>query len=173
MGILDCQMTVSKDNAEQDLFAAVYCELKRIASCHMRSERLGLTIQTTALVHETYLKLARNIRIATKGYDQQRFLSIASQAMRRILVDRARARGAKKRECPAFLGFTGVERYADLHDALERLAAAEPRSAQIVEMRFFLGLTEEEIAESLGICSRTVKRDWKFAKAWLFGELQK
>jgi RNA polymerase sigma factor (TIGR02999 family) len=173
MGILDCQGALPKENTEQDLFVAVYAELKRIASCHMRSERLGLTIQTTALVHETYLKLAHNIRIATKGYDRQRFLRIASQAMRRILVDRARARCAKKRECPPFPGFAGAARYTDLHDALERLAAAEPRSAQIVEMRFFLGLTEEEIADTLGICSRTVKRDWQFAKAWLFGELQK
>jgi len=99
--------------------------------------------------------------------------------MRRIPVDRARARIAKKRDAIVsspelpFYNFASSSQFVDLHEALERLALVEPRHAKIVEMRFFGGLTEDEIAEVLGICSRTVKRDWKFAKAWLFGELSK
>ena len=171
--------SVTSGSVEQDLFVVVYKELKRIAACHMRSERLGLTLQTTALVHETFLKLVRSTGATAMGLDRQHFLSIASQAMRRILVDRARARIAKKREAIAssrevpFYNFVSSSQFVDLHEALERLAVVEPRHARIVEMRFFGGLTEDEIAEVLGICSRTVKRDWKFAKTWLFGELSK
>jgi RNA polymerase sigma-70 factor, ECF subfamily len=182
MEILDRQLAQSRagGNAHQQRFADVYNELKRIASCHMRSERLGLTIQTTALVHEAFLKLARSAGLNAAGFDRQHFLSVASQAMRRILVDRARARIARKRDAHSassgelpFQGFASSSQFVDLHEALERLALVEPRHAKIVEMRFFGGLTEDEIADVLGICSRTVKRDWKFAKAWLFGELSR
>ena len=167
------QNLVHHDPQQQDLFAAVYNELRRIASCHMRSERYGQTIQATALVHETFLKLARNMGPGVRP-ERQYFLGIASQAMRRILVDRARTRIAQKRDASAYLpfyGFASSTQFVHLHEALERLALVDARQAQIVEMRFFAGLTEDEIADALGICSRTVKRDWKLAKAWLFGEL--
>jgi RNA polymerase sigma factor (TIGR02999 family) len=166
-------MQTLNEQSDPDLFSAVYSDLRRIASCHMRSENKGRSLQATALVHETYLKLARNLDPA-KWPDRQYFLAAASRAMRRILVDRARARQAQKRDSAGqlpFHGFANTHEFLNLHDALERLAKIDSRQARVVEMRFFGGLTEEEIADVLGVASRTVKRDWQLAKAWLYGEL--
>jgi RNA polymerase sigma factor (TIGR02999 family) len=157
---------------DSELFSAVYSELRHIAAFHMRSERFEQTIQATALVHETFLKLARSLG-PLHVIDRSHVLRLASQAMRRILVDRARARIARKRDSSEarFWGLPSPEEFVELHEALERLGRFAPRPAKIVEMRFFGGMTEEEVALALGICSRTVKRDWKLAKAWLYGEL--
>jgi RNA polymerase sigma factor (TIGR02999 family) len=159
---------------DYDCFETVYLEMKRIARCHMRSELRSRTIQATALVHETFLKMARMSFVeASQEVDRQYLLCVASRMMRRILVDRARARMAQKRDPAPFYGFQAADSFMQLHDALGRLAAMDARQARIVEMRFFGGFTEEEVACALGVCSRTVKRDWQLAKAWLLGELSR
>jgi RNA polymerase sigma factor (TIGR02999 family) len=166
-------------DAEASLFELVYDELRKIASRNMRGERGGHLLQTTALVHEAYLRLVRidDTHFETRNH----FFAFAAQTMRRILVDYARANAAVKRGA----GFTitsldegavvSPEPSTDimaLDVALERLSAFDSRQAKVVEMRFFAGMKEEEIADVLGISARTVKRDWTMAKAWLYGELQ-
>ncbi len=167
----------SEELAAQHLFATVYPELKRIASRHIRCEQHCNTMRITALVHETYLRLARGGETSQPYRDRGHFFALASMAMRNILVDRARARMAKKRDAAAaeepFHGFADTKSFMDLHEALSRLAALDSRQAQIVEMRFFGGCTEEEVAEALGVSSRTVKREWRLARVWLYGELSK
>lgn len=164
------QYRPGNQSALDTLFAEVYPEIKRIAACHMRTERPCHSLQVTALVHETYLRLAGSRNIV--GWrDRAHFLALASSAMRRILVDQARARLSQKRtQCdwPTGISHPGV--FLDLHEALNDLARIDARQAQIVEMRFFGGYTEEEIGAALGLSARTVKRDWVLAKAWLFGE---
>lgn len=161
---------------QDNLFAFVYPELKRIAARQMRAERKSHTLQTTALVHEAYLRLARRLDTSNSALRVQLF-ALAAQTMKHILVDRARARLAKKRDTSGiyekeFTGFTVNDHHLmNLHEALERLSVMDPRQAQIVEMRFFGGCSEEEIAEVLGISSRTVKREWSLARTWLYGEL--
>lgn len=158
------------------LFSAVYRDLRDIAARHMHSERPDHTLQPTALVHEAFLRLsgAGSISFA----DRNHYMRAASLAMRRILVDHARARNAAKREGSLRVtldeSISQRESSVDLlalTDALERLRAAEPRCAEIVELRFFTGLEVPEVAKVLGISAATVKRDWRFAKAWLAQEL--
>ena len=163
---------------EAELMSAVYRELRRLAAYYLRQERAGHTLQPTALVHEAYLHLA-----AQKGADWQNrahFFSAAAQAMRRILVDYARERRAQKRggdrqRVPPDEAFTFAEERSEdllaLDGALEKLAGLDPRQSRIVELRFFGGLTEAEIAEVLGVSEKTVKRDWSVAKAWLYAEM--
>jgi RNA polymerase sigma factor (TIGR02999 family) len=158
----------------------VYAELHRMARHYMRNERAGNTLQTTALVNEVYLRL-----VDVKNVDwQQRaqFFAISAQMMRRILVDAARARGSYKRGCGAVkvnVDATAVlspERDSSvvaLDEALEAFSKMAPRQAKIVELRYFGGLTEEEIVEVLKIFPRTVRRDWEFAKSWLMRELSR
>ena len=164
--------------AEEELLPKVYRELKRLASACLRRERQGHTLQATALVNEAYLRLSDQKDVAWTG--RTHFFAIAARIMRRILADYARQRNAGKRgggrphlsldeelhvtdsQCALIEG---------LDEALQRLAQLDSRQAQVVEMRFFGGLTEEEIAEVLGVSSRTVKRDWMMARAWLYGEL--
>jgi RNA polymerase sigma-70 factor (ECF subfamily) len=156
----------------------VYGELQRIAHRQLRRERAGHTLQTTALVHEAYLRLIDQNRVDWR--DRGHFFAVASTLMRRILVDHARARLAEKREHQAIPLSGAVDLGAedpayevlDLDRALERLAAAFPRPARVVELRYFAGLELTVIAEVLGITDRTVKRDWAFARAWLARELQ-
>lgn len=167
----------SGDPAALDaLLSAVYRDLKEIASRHMRRERPDHTLQPTALVHEAFLRLAPVSEVEYQ--DRRHYLRAASLAMRRVLVDHARARNAGKRE--GALRITLDESIAssdspvdaiDLSDALERLAEAEPRCAEVVQLRFFAGLEVTEIGELLGVSVATVKRDWRFAKAWLAHEL--
>jgi RNA polymerase sigma factor (TIGR02999 family) len=169
------------DQAALDRLAAqVYDELRRMARHYMRNERAGNTLQTTALVNEVYLRL-----VDVKNVDwQQRaqFFAISAQMMRRILVDAARARGSNKRGGGAVkvnvdeIPVLSPERDSSLvalDDALEAFSAVAPRQAKIVELRYFGGLTEEEIAEVLKISPRTVRRDWEFAKSWLMRELSR
>jgi RNA polymerase sigma-70 factor, ECF subfamily len=160
------------------LMEVVYGELQRIAHRQLRRERVGHTLQTTALVHEAYLRLIDQNRVDWR--DRGHFFAVASTLMRRILVDHARARLAEKREHQAIPLSGAVDLGAedpayevlDLDRALERLAAAFPRPARVVELRYFAGLELTVIGEVLGITDRTVKRDWAFARAWLARELQ-
>jgi RNA polymerase sigma-70 factor, ECF subfamily len=165
-------------NAEEELFPRIYAELKRLAAHYLRSERPGHTLQPTALVHEAYLKLTDQSSIDWQG--RNHFYALAAHTMRNVLTDYARMRSAAKRggapiKLPLNDELLGSDEQCDLitnlDEALGDLAAIEPRQARIVEMRFFGGLSEEEIGDLLGISSRTVKREWKKARAWLLGRL--
>jgi RNA polymerase sigma factor (TIGR02999 family) len=158
----------------------VYDELRRIARRYMRNERAGNTLQTTALVNEVYLRL-----VDVKNVDWQhraQFFAISAQMMRRVLVDAARARGSRKRGGGAVkvnIDETAVltpqpdASIMALDEALEVFSRVAPRQAKVVELRYFGGLSEEEIVEVLRISPRTVRRDWDFAKAWLMRELSR
>ena len=157
------------------LFPLVYAELRQRAAKALRSESRAHTLQPTALVHEAYLRLAGQ----NNGWkNRTQFFAVASQIMRRILVDHARARAAAKRPPKrmqvtvsaaesAAVGPREVDLIA-LDDALLELAAEDARQAQIVDLRFFGGLTHEEIAAALGISLATVNRSWRIARAWLY-----
>jgi len=156
----------------------VYPELRAMARRHMRNERDAITLQTTALVNEVYLRL---VDVTNVEWQQRaQFFAMAAQMMRRILVDAARARGADKRGGGAVkvnLDETAKPANAPnrsiiaLDDALTAFARIAPRQAKVVELRYFGGLTEEEITVALKISPRTVRRDWDLAKAWLLREL--
>lgn len=166
------------DPAARDrLLPIVYEELRRLAHHHMRGERKGHTLQTTALVNEVYLRLVGID--ALRGRDRAHFFAMAATLMRRVLVDYARRRGRDKRgggvsvtslDENAIVPQTGVDVIA-LDAALERLAAVDPQQSRVVELRFFAGLSVEETADALGISRATVKRDWATAKLWLYREL--
>jgi RNA polymerase sigma factor (TIGR02999 family) len=158
----------------QVVFPLVYDELRRIARQALSNEQTGHTLDTTSLVHEAYLRLVDSSRVPWE--DRSRFLAVAATAMRHILVDHARRRHALKRgHAPIAIDLEkvplSVEESADtliaLDDALTRLGALSPRLVQVVECRFFIGMTEEETAVALGVTARTVRRDWTKAKAWL------
>jgi len=158
----------------------VYQELRRLAHRQMRRERVGDTFQTTALVNEAYLRLIDYERVRPR--DRSHFMAIAAQAMRRILIERARSRRSAKRGSGAprvsleEAGEVSNERAADLvvlDDALTNLAAVDPRKAQIVELKYFGGLTIEEAADVLGISTPTVEREWATAKIWLHREVSR
>jgi RNA polymerase sigma-70 factor (ECF subfamily) len=165
-------------DAEARLMKLVYRELRKRAAWYMRRERPDHTLQPTALVHEAYLRLAQKESIDWQS--RAHFYALASGEMRRILVDHARNRAAAKRGGPlgkislddnAAFCTSRPEEMLTLHDALQQLAELAPRQARVVEMRFFGGLTEAEIAEVLGISVRTVKNDWRAARAWLHRRL--
>jgi RNA polymerase sigma-70 factor (ECF subfamily) len=176
------QLLQSARNGDREaldrLLPLVYAELHRIAERHMSAERPDHTLQPTALVNEAFLRLVGGSTVAYN--DRTHFLSAASRAMRHVLVDHARARQAAKRGAAlnvtlddAMVGApaAGLDMLA-LDDALTRLAAADPRAAKVVEMRFFGGLGIPDVAEVLGTSPATVKRDWQFAKGWLARELR-
>jgi len=165
------------EDALEELVPKVYAELHRIAEHAFRSERRGHTLQSTVLVHETYLRLIDQNRVEWKN--RAHFYGIASRLMRRILVDHARARGAAKRgygrrieldEALLALDARNID-LIDLDGALDRLADLDPRQAQIVELRFFGGLTIEETSHITELSPATVKREWSVARAWLHAEL--
>jgi RNA polymerase sigma factor (TIGR02999 family) len=160
-----------------DVYALAYAELRRIAHRQLRNERSDHTLNTTALVHEAYLRLAER---TPAWIDQSHFFALAAQAMRHILIDYARKhrsdrRGGKCVRIPLDETTLTLDDRADLllavDEALNRLAALDERRARVVECRFFGGLTEDETAAALGIAVRTVKRDWAKAKAWLYQEI--
>jgi RNA polymerase sigma-70 factor (ECF subfamily) len=166
--------------AASKLIPLVYNELRRLAGHYMRQERPDHTLQATALVHEAYLKLINQRSVDWQG--RAHFFGIAAQLMRRILIDHARGhlrekRGGAQQALPLdeMLVFTPAQssELLNLDEALERLAKLDARQSRIVELRFFGGLSNEETAEFLGISSKTVKRDWSLAKAWLHGELKR
>lgn len=164
--------------AQTELLEELYNDLRRIAAALIRMEKPGHTLQPTALVHEVYTRVFHQSKLTIR--DRQHFLTLAGRAMRRVLVDHARRKRTKKRgegvaacTLEETLQFhPGQELlFLEVDEALEKLAEMDPRLCQVVEMRFFAGLTEQEIAESLGVTERTVKRDWKVAQAWLRGWL--
>ena len=172
------QVRQGSPDAMDRLFPLVYGELRRIAHRQLQGERPGHTLGTTGLVHETYLKLVDQTRIQWR--DRGHFFALAARAMRQILVDyarryRAQRRGGGLRRVSLTDG-TAVEEQAELllavHEALDRLAVMNERLSQVVECRYFAGLTEEETAVALGVTARTVERDWVKAKGWLYQELR-
>ena len=173
-------VSAGEHGAVDELFPVVYDELRALAGHYLRRERCDHTLQTTALVHEAYLKLVNQHE--AKWRDRAHFFAIAAQAIRRVLVDHARTRKRRKRgggrgevslsiATPIFHDHD-VNLEA-LDEALDRLEKSTPLEARIVELRFFAELTEQEIAEVLGISDRTVRRHWNYAKAWLFREIKK
>lgn len=170
---------MSGESTDQ-LFEAVYDRLRALASGALRMERAGHTLETTALVHEAYVKLSAGASPAWK--DRAHFFGVAARAMRQILVDHARARGREKRggnwrrttlDASLLVGEpgAGVE-VLDVHRALEKLAAGHPDLERIVELRFFAGLENREIAQLEGVSERTIERHWRFARAWLLREIE-
>jgi RNA polymerase sigma factor (TIGR02999 family) len=164
---------------ESTLIPLVYDELRRIARALMRGEGHKETLQTTSLVHDAYLRLTGGRPVEWES--RTHFLAVAAKVMRRILVDRARARNTEKRGAGMIVSAADLslrdpqavdpDSLLALDLALARLAAIDERQARIVEMRFFAGMTVEETAHALSISPRTVKREWQMARAWLYGEL--
>jgi RNA polymerase sigma factor (TIGR02999 family) len=157
------------ERAVADLAVLLYPELRRLASRHLRRERREHTLQTTALVHEAYLRLNDQREVHWKNREQ--FLGVAAQLMRRILVDYSRGHDAKKRGGGAEKVFLEEAVVIALDEALTRLAAFDPQQAHLVELRFFAGLSVEESADVLGVSRTTLKRNWNVTKAWLAREL--
>jgi RNA polymerase sigma-70 factor (ECF subfamily) len=171
--------------AMERLVPAVYEELKRLARGKLRHEHADTTLTTTGVVHEAWLRLVEQSRV--QWVDRKHFFAVAAQAMRRVLVDHARryraaARGGHRRRTLSLEtldhtdpGALAAEDRADLllglDEALERLSALDPRQAQVVELRFFGGLTVPEVADTLEVTSRTVERDWVKARGWLYEAL--
>jgi len=165
-------------SAEGRLFDLLYTDLRRMAAYQLRRERSDHTLQPTALVHEVYVKVFS--QSPPEARTRAHFMALAAQVMRRFLVDHARTRTAEKRggrqeALPLDQVFVYDTRHSDeflsVHEALERLREWAPRPSQIVELRYFGGMSEEEIAEYLNVSSRTIKRDWAMARAWLHAEL--
>jgi RNA polymerase sigma factor (TIGR02999 family) len=165
-------------DAEVKLISLVYTELRRLAGHYLRGERPDHTLQPTALVHEAYIRLTKIRRVDWQS--RSHFFATAANVMRRILVDHARARQANKRE--AFRDAISLEEslvvsrarsseLLALDEALVKLTRLNARQSRIVELRFFGGLSEEETGVVLGVSARTVKRDWRVAKAWLYAEV--
>jgi RNA polymerase sigma factor (TIGR02999 family) len=178
--ILLRQWSSGDQQALEQMMPVVYKELRRLAHYHLRSERAGHTLQTTALVHEVYLRLCGQDDL--RWEDRAHFFALAAHMMRRILVDYSRRRGADKRGADAIHipiedAFNlPVPKQFDLmalDGALEALSEAHPRKYQVVEMRFFAGLGAKEIALVLKTTEATVRRDWIIAKGWLFRYLEK
>jgi len=166
-------------DARDRVMEAVYHELRRRAAAYLRRERAGHTLQPTALVHETYLRLIDQKTAAWQNRAQ--FFGVASQIMRRILVDRARARKATKRSgqwARVMLDESLAEHQPrdvdvlDLDAALTDLAAFDPRKSQVAELKFFGGLTLEETGDVLSLSIATVEREWQVARAWLYARLK-
>jgi len=166
--------------ALQKLLPMVYEELRGLAKRHMARQTPGHTLQTTALIHEAYLKLVQYPHV--RWTDRVHLFAFAAQVMRSLLVDHARRQRAAKRggapqkvslENAAVLAPEGSAAVLDLHQALERLTAIDPRKGRIVELRHFGGLGVEEVAEVLEVSPITVKREWSRAKAWLHRELHR
>lgn len=166
------------DGALEKLFPLVQPELHRLAHHYMSRERAGHTLQTTAILNEAYLRLVDDTKPVWQG--RSHFIAAAAQLMRRIMVDHARERQALKRgggalrvtlDEAALVTETRSDELLALDEALEELAAQDPRKSQIVELRYFGGLTVEETAEFLKLSPRTVEREWTMAKAWLYRAL--
>jgi RNA polymerase sigma-70 factor (ECF subfamily) len=165
--------------ALEKLTPLVYEELRRLAHNYMEGQRPDHTLQTTALVNEAYLRLAGQRK--PNFNNRSHFLAVAAKAMRQILVNHAKAARRQKRgggatkielDTAALVSPEKPQAVLDLNEALERLASLDSRKAEVVELRYFGGLTQDEIAEVLKISAVTVRRDWVFAKAWLYSELR-
>ncbi len=162
-----------------ELTPLIYEELRRLAHHHMGGQRPDHTLQTTALVNEAYLRLADQARV--NWQNRAHFFAVAARAMRQILVDYARSQRARKRgggalkvelDEAALVSPVEAKEIVDLHEALEKLAQLNARKARVVELKYFGGLNYDEVAEVLQTSRATVRRDWEFAKLWLYTELQ-
>ena len=162
-------------DATEQLQTIVYDELRRLARAFMRRERRDHTLQPTALVHEAYARLIHQRNI--DWHNRTQFLGVAAIMMRRVLVNHARDRVAAKRGGGAYrVSLTSIDdaspgpavEIVALHEALEKLAAVDPRKARIVELKFFGGLTTREIGEAVDLSTATVEREWTFSRAWLY-----
>lgn len=180
--VTDLLVELSNGNeaAVDDLLPLIYGELKRLAASYLRRERSDHTLQPTALVNEAYIKLVDIKQVSWQN--RAHFIGVAANQMRRILVDHARQHNALKRGGEFHILTLNEEidkadeqsaELVALDDALTELAKMDPVKAKIVELRYFGGLTTEETAEVLGVSAITVKRHWKMAKAWLYGQLTK
>lgn len=176
--ILEGASGLTREQVLTELAPVVYDELRVLAAAHLRRERPDHSLQPTALVHEAYLRLIGDDRAPWE--DRAHFFRAAAQAMRRILIDRARVRGRQKRgggRVRVSLERVGASTWDDsagmlaLDEALQRLEEQDPRSAEVVELRYFGGLSVHDTADALGISERTVKREWAFARAWLWNAL--
>jgi RNA polymerase sigma factor (TIGR02999 family) len=164
---------------ENDLFAQVYAQLHQIATSRLRNQNAGYSLQATALVNEAFLKLRGSPQLQIS--DRNHFYRLAAEAMRQILVDHARSkarqkRGGLHRRTMSDVAQLAAEQDSDeimaLEEAIQRFEVIEPRAAEVVKLRFFAGLSVEETAEVTGLSVRTVNREWKFARAWLFNALE-
>jgi RNA polymerase sigma factor (TIGR02999 family) len=173
------QWSHGDDSALADLTPLVYEELRRLAHHYMEGQRPDHTLQTTALVNEAYLRLADQTN--PNWQSRAHFFAVAARAMRQILVSYARSQRSQKRgggalkvelDEAAIVSPAESQEIVDLHEALERLAALDSRKAQVVELKYFGGLNYDEMAEVLKISRVTVRRDWEFARLWLYTELQ-
>ena len=176
--VLD-QVQQGKQEAADELLPLVYEELRKLAAHKMAGEAPGQTLQPTALVHEAWLRLtgAENKRWDSRGH----FFAAAAEAMRRILIERARAksrlrRGSQAEHVPLELVTVASddppETVLAVNDALEKLTARDPFKADVVKMRYFIGLSQDEIAHALGVSEPTVRRHWSIARAWLYADMQ-
>jgi len=160
--------------AAEQLMPLVYAQLRALAQSYMRGERRDHTLQATALVHEAYLRLVQNESIDWKG--RGHFSVAAAEAMRRVLIDHARQRGAVKRggswnnvtlNLSDLAAGKGLNELLEVNDAIDQLTAMDPRTAQVVRLRFFAGLSVDETALVMGLSARSVDREWQYARAWL------
>ena len=175
------RMTEGDSSAQDELYAVVYAELRRLAAYQLAHERPGHSLQPTALLHEAYLRLVKMEGIPWT--DRGHFYATAAKIMRHILISHARARQAQKRGAgyrPVPLDLDSAEAWehpesilVELNEALERLEKHSPRAYKVVELKFFAGLDFEEAAQAMNLSSRTLKRDWEAAKAWLYRELSR
>jgi RNA polymerase sigma factor (TIGR02999 family) len=173
------ELKLGHKDALDRLMPLVYRELRRVAGRQMRGERVGHTLQPTALVHEAFLRLVEQDHVDWQS--RAHFFAAAAQLMRHLLVDHARRRGAGKRGIPVTLKeeilqpgspADQTEEILAVDQVLERLATLDPRQARVVELRYFGGLSVEETAEAMGIAPRTVKLDWTMAKGWMREQLE-
>ncbi len=164
-------------SAAEKLLPLVYDELRKLAAARLAQEKPGQTLQATALVHEAYLRLVGEHAFA----DRRHFFRVAAEAMRRILVDRARRKlrarhGGQQRRVPltddVLAEETPAEELLALDEALEKLSAIAPQKAELIKLRYFVGFSEEEAAEALGISRATASRYWTYSRAWLINELE-
>ncbi len=167
------------EGAFDRLLPIVYEELHNVAGAYLRRERVDITLQTTDLVHEAYLRLAEVKNLDTK--DRSHFFAVAARAMRRILVDHARSQQREKRvgahrrlplEEAILVPSNAPDHVIAVHEALEELGRSHPRHAKLVELRFFGGFSETEAAEILEVSRSTLNRDWRFARLWLYRQLE-
>ncbi len=172
------EMAKGDSGAAEKLLPLVYTELHRLAAAYMRRERPDHTLQATALINEAYIRLARE---NAEWNSREHFIGMAANVMRHVLVDYARARKAKQRdgglkrvEMQDELAISSekLEEVVSLDEALRRLEQLQPRQGKVVELRYFGGLSVEQIASLLGVSPRSVKRDWTLARIWLFRELE-
>src|SRR5580698_2746904 len=173
------ELRAGNREAEQELIPLVYAELRRLAAHYLRGERDDHTLQPTALVHEAYIRLTKSQKLDWEH--SSHFFATAATVMRRILVDHARAQLAGKRggarnvattlEDVFVVSPSRSQELVALDEALDKLHRLNARQSRVVELKFFAGLSEEETGAVLGVSSRTVKRDWRIAKAWLYNEV--